>query len=70
MTNIVLMFSHSYTPDKRIDKEAQTLIDHGLKVQLVCCGLRPNHIKAPTIYDKIYYNHKLSMLSILLLKVI
>ncbi|NHJ04812.1 MAG: hypothetical protein EAX90_08310 [Candidatus Heimdallarchaeota archaeon] len=52
----ILMITHSLTPDKRIDQEAESLTQNGHQVHLICGGKKIN-FEVPKIYHTVDYIH-------------
>ena len=48
------MVTHSLTPDKRIDQEAESLTQNGYQVHLLCGGKKRNS-KVPEVYCSVEY---------------
>lgn len=48
----ILFVTHSLTPDKRIDQEAQSLMNAGFEVFLICRGKKKD--KTPNFYKEIF----------------
>ncbi|MHA1364843.1 MAG: glycosyltransferase [Candidatus Heimdallarchaeota archaeon] len=49
----ILMFSHSYVPDIRIDKEVKALFEEGYEIYLICSAKGKGQI--PKYYKKVFF---------------